>query len=229
MIGIPPAIIERYLGAAHEIDMAMILDAFRADPGAKVLVVGCHDEPTSLMMAEAGFQVTGLDLRPWDRKLPPCNFRFIQGDLCELPADLVCEFTGAFDVFVALSAIEHCGLAAYQGDVFNRYYDVIAMRRAWEFLRPGGRAFITVPFGSHYLEILPHWRVYDFPSARDRLVQQFAILAINAVSCGGVWVDGHLYPMGERIGLNEAMRFPGVPPHVSTLFYLEKVETRRRS
>lgn len=218
-VSVPTEVRERY--TVNDVDTAVFLDNFFAPYGANVLVIGAHDEPSANILADSGFKVVGIDLRGYDEELPPCNYTFLKGDFCDLPPWFQAQSVGWFDAFVAVSAIEHFGMGAY-GDRIDRYYDVVAMRKAWEYLRPGGRAFVTVPFGGHYLEVLPHWRVYDLPSARERLVQRFALERVAAATAHDTIIDSRLAKLGEPLTAEQVARFSGIPPSVSALLIMKK-------
>ena len=105
--------------------------------GHKLLEFGCTRSTLALSLASLGFEVTGVDLRPWDVEHP--NFHFRQGNLLDL--DLP-----TFDFITSVSVIEHVGLGAYrerrdEGDL------TAVLRRLAQLLTPDGRAIITVPCG----------------------------------------------------------------------------------
>lgn len=213
-----------------DMDLNLFAEEFRAYPNSKILVVGAHDEPSANLLAQAGHRVIGVDLREYDKKLPPCNYEFIRGDFNDLSPSFYREHAGTFDAFVCLSTLEHFGMGAYkESGRSHRYYDVIAMRKAWELLKTGepgkehGKAYLTVPFGSKFMEVWPHWRVYDLDSARDRLVQDFTIVKINAFTAvHGLEINGVKRKLGERLTEAEVATFSGIPPHISTLMVLRK-------
>lgn len=208
-----------------DVDVAIFLDTFVAEEGSKILVVGAHDESVANMLSECGFDVTGVDLREYDKNLPPPNYRWVRGDFCD--PDLFNAENGCYDVFVCLSALEHFGMGSYREGKVHRYYDVIAMRKAWELLRVGGRAYVTVPFGGSFIEVWPHWRVYDLDSARNRLVQDFELLKIDAISAGDNVVKGRKLGWGQKVPLEDLPGILTATPSVSTLMVMEKTETRR--
>ncbi len=218
----------------RDADVGLFLRKFNAPLGARILVVGAHDEGLASILQDVGFKVTGVDLRPYDKKLPRCNYNFIQGDFCEMDRFSFSEGCDRneepvfepFDFFVSISTIEHFGMKAYGETRFRPYYDIIAMRRAWELLREGGRAYITVPFAGSYNEVWPHWRVYDLASAQLRLVQDFNLLDIEAFISGDVVIDDRLRKAGECLSPKEAMGYHGAPPHVTTILTMEKVSIK---
>lgn len=219
----------RYSIDAADVDVMLLFDNFQVPKGSKVLVVGAHDEPTANLIASLGLDVYGVDLREYDNRLPPCNYTYVRGDFCNLPASFVAEHMGTFDTVVALSCIEHFGMGAYSEGRAHPYYDVIAMRKVWEYLKLGGLAYVTVPFGGHYLEVWPNWRVYDLTSAISRLVQDFNILNLYSATAVRFQIDGRDRKIGEIMPQHEVARYSGIPPHISTLLVLQKQDTTRRA
>lgn len=220
-----------------DVDVTLALQYCIPPAGSSLLVIGAHDEATANYFADTGVHVTGVDLRSYDSKLPPCNYRYIQKDFCSMdrvdfaemnPARQELEFK-EFDACLALSCIEHFGMGAYKEGIVHRYYDVIAMRKVWELLRIGGRAYVTVPFGSHFIEFWPHWRVYDLPSAKERLVQDFSLVHMDCCTASPLMFDGRERKAGETLTLREANAHLNMPPHVQTILVLEKADTNRAS
>ncbi len=227
-IVIPEHIRNQYVIA--DVDALLFTDYFKTQiPNAKVLVVGAHDEPTANMLAHIGLDVTGIDLRKYDSKLPPCNYKFIQADFCELSAEFKREHIGTFDIFVCLSAIEHFGMCAYREQRTHRFYDVIGMRTAYDMLKEGGTAYITIPQGSHYLEVFPHWRVYDVLSMYERLVQDFDVTWMHTATAASVMIDSRERKAMQGLMQVDAARYNGIPPSVSTILILQKVSRNRIS
>jgi hypothetical protein len=206
-----------------DMDSYAMLQAFEAPEGSKVLCVGCHDEATANILQESGFSVTGVDLREYDKNLPSCNYQYLRGDFCdpELPLE-------KYQAFVSLSAIEHFGYGTYQEGSVHRYYDVIAMRKAWEVLDWGGSAYITVPFGKTFVEGIPHWRVYDQRTIQDRLIQDFSLEGIFFFCSATALVNGVERAIGDMLSLEEASSYdnPDVP-HVTVFLILRKSMVQR--
>jgi hypothetical protein len=213
--------------ASIDADVLLLLDYFACKQKSKVLVVGAHDENTANVLSSMELEVYGVDLRDYDPKLPPCNYHYLRGDFCNLPREFINEHLGTFDCVVALSCIEHFGMSAYQEGRVHANYDIIAMRKVWEFLKVGGRAYVTVPFGSHYLEVWPHWRIYNLESAMTRLVQDFNILKIISVSAGEFQIDGRIIKAYDTLTQEDVSVHPSIPPFISTLLVLEKQDMVR--
>lgn len=222
---IPPDIVAKY--GPHDADVGQFLTGFDEKPGSKIIVVGSHDEASANMMAAAGYDVLGVDLREYDKDLPACNYSYLRGDFCQLAAGKLNVGYGMFDAFVALSALEHFGLGSYQEGQMCRHYDIVAMRYAWDLLKEGGRAYITVPFACRFFEMLPHWRVYDFGNLVDRLVQDFMLLFVDFFMSADGRVCGAERKIGDVVSMAEAVTYPGHPPNLSVLAVMEKRSINR--
>lgn len=223
-VGVPTELWEKY--KVTDYDTCVFLAYFKEEPGSKVLVVGAHDEPSANMLSDMNMEVIGVDLREYDRELPPANYKFIRGDFCNLDLS---EYA-PFDAAVALSCIEHFGMGTYKEGSRHRFYDVIAMRRIWELLKEGGRAYVTVPVCGWYNEVWPHWRTYDLSSIQERLVQDFYLLDLKGVVSGDVILpDGRRKKAGEGLTQEELNQLSGHPPHYSCLLIMEKVPICRMS
>ena len=220
---IPLEIIDK-LVSDTDADTQAVARIFDEPEGSRVLEVGAHDEPLSNILADLGFDVTGVDLREYDSKLPKCNYRYLRQDFC----DAQClKDEKPFDIFVSISCIEHFGLGTYQEGMFRCYYDVLAMRKAWELLKEGGSVYITVPFGKDYIENMPHWRVYDNQSVLDRIVQDFDIVGGFVFISGKCFIGEELCDIGHPITIEQAKQYCGVPPHVSILLKMTKTSKTR--
>ncbi|MFQ5349975.1 MAG: class I SAM-dependent methyltransferase [Thermoanaerobaculia bacterium] len=105
--------------------------------GRRLLEFGCTRSTLALSLASMGYEVTGVDLRPWAVEHP--SFRFLQGNLLDL--DLP-----QFDFVTSVSVIEHVGLGAYRE---NRDEGALAavLERIAGLLAADGRAIVTVPCG----------------------------------------------------------------------------------
>jgi SAM-dependent methyltransferase len=137
-------------------------------PGARILDFGCCQSPMALHLASLGYHVVGVDLRPYDFVHP--NLRVVHGDFLE--SGLA---EGEFDAVVAVSAIEHTGLAAY-GDAPHAQADRRIVQEFSRVLRPGGRLLLTVPYGRR--GETSWYRVYDRESL-DALLAPFIVAKID--------------------------------------------------
>lgn len=213
----------------QDVDTAALFQVFDHPLGAKVLDVGCHDESSAAakLLAQQGYEVHGVDLRQSEIGIE--GIQYLQADICDLPKEYLCQHLGTFDAVTCISALEHFGLGAYGEGAFHEYYDVLASRVVWSLLKEGGTFYLTVPFGRRFLEIIPHWRVYDIPAIMKRLVQDFTIRGrAYFFSSEAPTPDmKRMYQPGEQLAEAEAMLYPGTPPHLTTLFILEKVSHPR--
>ncbi|MCD4813055.1 methyltransferase domain-containing protein [bacterium] len=104
--------------------------------------IGCAQGNLSLLLAEAGFRVTALDIDPdylayAEKKYEKGNIQWVQGsfDKQDLP--------GFYDVVVLGEIIEHC---AYPEDFIEK---------ALAFLKPGGILWVTTPNALMFRNHLP--------------------------------------------------------------------------
>lgn len=121
--------------------------------GPRILDIGCTSTRLPIQLASVGYQVEGLDLRPY--LVPHRNFRFTVGDLFEYrPAS-------RFDAIFCLSAIETFGLGGYDPSTERpERDDRAAMRFIREnLLKPDGQLFLSAPYGAWRVQ--PTLRVYD--------------------------------------------------------------------
>jgi SAM-dependent methyltransferase len=120
-----------------------------------VLDVGCTSPYNTLplLLAEIGFDVYGLDVREF--KVRHRNFKFVKGDIRKT------NFPDSyFDRVLAISSIEHVGLAGRYTAVQDDHGDRRAILEITRILKQGGRLLMTVPFGRAKIVGSSH-RVYD--------------------------------------------------------------------
>lgn len=163
MTGATRLVIDPKYGS-HDCD-TLILFAYWDEPSCTVLEVGANEEAIAPILQDNGNRVIGVDLRPplW----PGCH---IQGDFVAIAPLLKPEF----DVVVSTSAIEHFGLPIYGFDRHVEDYDSQAMDAIWDVLKPGGRCYITVPYGRDHRNE-SDWRVYNQESLQKRIIRKFAV------------------------------------------------------
>lgn len=82
--------------------------------GRRALEFGCTRSTLALQLASLGYDVVGVDLRPYDLAHP--NLSFFQGNVLDL--DVGAE--NAFDLVTAVSVIEHVGLGAHGDEPAQR-------------------------------------------------------------------------------------------------------------
>jgi SAM-dependent methyltransferase len=110
-------------------------------------------------LGSSGVDVTIVDLDP-----PPPRFRnlhFCEGDLMNLPFE-----KDSFDCVIAVSVLEHIGLANPQVEAskfdINEEGDYLAFNELIRVLKNGGQFILTVPFGPRYGVVLGgSARAYD--------------------------------------------------------------------
>lgn len=214
---LPDHIIKEY--TISDPEASLFFSLFDEPPGSKVLEIGSQHSPIASMMAKAGFQVTGVDLRGCDQE--PI-YQHIQSDFCALPVSFLRENLGTFDCAVTVSAIEHFGLNTYGEGVNREYYDVMAMRYIYDLLKPGGVCYITLPFGGKFVTVGPHWRVYDWAAFCDRIANDFIIEYFNLGVCEECTINGKTFAVGDPIMLNEAVFNTGGLPNISCFAKLRK-------
>lgn len=111
-------------------------------PGSRILEIGCAQGNVSLTLAEAGYDVTGVDLKPgfisYARKKDDRNLvRWVSGDAFELGE------SERFSAVVMPEVIEHVTAPA----------DLV--RKTFRLLDPGGLIVLTTPSGHCLANSLP--------------------------------------------------------------------------
>lgn len=198
-------------------DSLALVNSFNEPAGCSIIEVGSNEEYVGNILADNGYAVTGYDLREWQQEIP-CNHDRRQGDWCLLADDIP---SGSVDAVVCLSALEHFGLQTY-GDGNRPYLDVVAMEQVRRVLKPGGAAYISVPFGMCHLNHPPHWRVYDCVSFIERLGRGLAMEGVSFFTSGPAIIDGVYRKAFQDVSRDEASRYPGDPPHCTILSKLRK-------
>lgn len=129
-----------------------------------ILDLGCVGSKISLQLASIGYNVVGIDCRPYifNHK----NLEFIQGNFfnINLPAE-------SFDCVICISTIEHIGLPAYNIKPFEQG-DKKAIEKIYNLLKKGGKLILTVPFGKAIVNQFE--RNYDQKSL-NQLIKKFKI------------------------------------------------------
>lgn len=118
----------------------------------KLLDVGCAGSDLPVVLACLGYEVVGVDGRPYHLSDPP--FRFVRSDIRRMAfAD------GAFDVVTAVSTVEHIGLSGRYGSDEDPGGDRHAMEEIGRVTKSGGTILLTVPYGQPAI-FRPWHRVY---------------------------------------------------------------------
>jgi len=119
-------------------------------PGSVILDIGCVSSRLPIQLASLGYEVHGLDTRPYPFRHP--NFRFHKADIFEWSPEQ------SFDIILMVSTLEHFGLGIY-GDLVLSEADKKAIERISNWLSEGGRLLVTVPFGKP--AVIKKHRIYD--------------------------------------------------------------------
>jgi 2-polyprenyl-3-methyl-5-hydroxy-6-metoxy-1,4-benzoquinol methylase len=155
----------RVLPNERIVEYPLVLRLLR--PAGRVLDIGCCSSRLPIQIASLGFEVHGVDVRPYPFTHP--LFKFHQLDFVRDGARLGAE---TFDVVTAVSTVEHIGLGGY-GEVTDPQGDLRAMQAIHTVLKPGGQLIITFPYGRSGLT--SKHRVYD-QSAVACLIVGFALV-----------------------------------------------------
>jgi 2-polyprenyl-3-methyl-5-hydroxy-6-metoxy-1,4-benzoquinol methylase len=116
----------------------------------RILDIGCVSSALPIQLASMGFEVHGLDVRPY--QYTHQKFTFHLADLFSWTTDML------FDTVYLISTLEHFGLGGY-GDTKATDADHQVIQRIIHFLKPGGQLIVSVPFGKRG-QTSKH-RIYD--------------------------------------------------------------------
>lgn len=200
---------------AIDADSELFAKLFTENTGSKILEIGANQEPLSIALGNLGYDVTAIDLNPYNVKSPyERKFRFIQGDILTI-SNLA---SSSFDSVFCVSTIEHIGLGVYGEGNVRLNGDIDAMKKIHSLLRLNGKCYISFPVGVWEID-LRGWRVYD-------RVKIFERIMLNGLfkTCSLTYVAADLFNRhyrGELISETEAFSPHG--PDASCLLVLEKV------
>lgn len=199
---IPQSIRDKYKQSDPELDV--FIDNFDMPAGSKILEVGAHDNPVSILLAESGFKVHGIDLRDYDCGTHQ-NYTHHTMNFLKLTPEFLREFAGSFDAVICVSAIEHFGLGTYSDKAYNPYADVAATINIYNLLKYHGYLFLTTPFGGRYMEVRPHWKVYDFAELFYRFGINMHMDAFSIKCAEKINLLGRTFEIGESIDMQSAL------------------------
>lgn len=149
------------------VEVPFILKNLPADTKAKALDVACCETIFPIQLASLGYQVTGLDIRPYELKHP--NFTFLQEDICQTSLS-----ANSFDVITCVSAIEHFGLNTIYGKSNQGTSDKNALESMFKLLKPGGKLLLTTPVAQQFYQS-EFMKVYT-PTQISQLFNKFKIV-----------------------------------------------------
>jgi hypothetical protein len=164
----------------------------------------------------------GIDLREPIHQGIRVHYDYFQWDFCNLPSEFIREHIESFDAVFSISAIEHFGMGTYKEGEGPILYDAIASRQVWQLLKEGGHFYVTVPFGKHYMERHPYWRVYNSKAARERLIQDFYVESSILFFSAPAFFNGKSCLPGDIVTLEEASQYSGFPPHLTLFMKMRK-------
>ncbi|MBN2200416.1 glycosyltransferase [bacterium] len=135
--------VEGELGSIRGRTLEGIFGRYLRDRSINILEAGCGLGGWVIDLKEKGFQITGVDfdlriverVRAHDKRIP-----VEVGDVCSLRFK-----DGSFNAYISLGVIEHFEEGPEQ-----------ALREAYRVLRPGGLAFITVPYLNGFRKLWVH-------------------------------------------------------------------------
>lgn len=215
---IPKEILKQYTITDPESEV--LYELFDEPENSKILEVGSHDAPTASMLSKCGFRVTGIDLRECDQTP---NYEHIKGNFCDMPEEFVKEKLNYYDSIISVSSIEHFGLSTYQEGNYRSHLDFVAMRKIYDYLKKDGHCYVSVPFGSRFSEFMHHWRVYDFNSLRDRIIQDFYVELMVFKICEDIHLMDKQFKRGEYCDFLHANFNITHSPAISVFLKLKKL------
>lgn len=196
----------------------------------RILEIGANGPScTCQRLAKDGHDVIGIDLREFDGEgsgLTTDGFEYVRDDFVEWSPP------HKFDCIISLSAIEHFGLGTYDEGQRHAYYDVLAMRKAWQILEPDGLCIVSVPFGYMFFEALDHWRTYDEESLTERIIQDFEVEDLHIFAERDAYKEESneiLVRAGQDVRKSLIPLIDLYPPSVIAMLIMRKKEVKRLS
>jgi len=155
------------LSGEKELDYGWVIGHAGVGPG-KALDVGCLNSPISSILVSLGFEVTGIDLRPYIQYTLD-NFSFINDDFSRIQ---LLDLT--YDLIVLCSTVEHIGLLGRYENRDDQDGDLLAMKKVFRLLKPKGVCLLTIPIGQDGI-YTPWHRIYG-KERLPKLLDQFSII-----------------------------------------------------
>lgn len=141
------------------VEVPFVFASLSVPRGSTVVDLGCAESKLSLELANLGYRVWSVDLRPYEFHHP--NLQALVGDFADVPIP-----EHSVDAVIAVSTLEHLGIA-YYGGAAQVGADSAAMEKIRYILKPRGHLILTVPYG---VKAETDWyRVYDHKSLRGLL------------------------------------------------------------
>lgn len=106
--------------------------------GGRILDVGCVGSYLSHELIRRGYDVWGVDVKPYPDKHP--KMKFCQVDVKKTPFP-----SGFFDAVVAVSTIEHIGMG-FEGEPSYPNGDFACMTELNRILKKSGEILVTLPY-----------------------------------------------------------------------------------
>jgi SAM-dependent methyltransferase len=132
------------------VELPFVFANLAVPKGSRVVDVGCAESRLSIELANLGFKVLAVDLRPYRFDHP--NLNVLRGDFLGSPID-----DESADAVIAVSTLEHLGLPCY-GARAAPGSDRAAIQKMRRILKPNGQLILTVPYG---VRMQTNWyRVY---------------------------------------------------------------------
>jgi len=144
-----------YVDRLHKM-MDVLVRRFPQPQGVRIADIGCCQGNLSILLAEQGFDVTGVDINPdylkyAQYKVECGSVTWIQGNFDQL------ALQDRFDCIILGELIEHC---AYPEDFIGK---------ALRHLKPGGLLLVTTPNAHMFRNNLPTFRSLASREARKHL------------------------------------------------------------
>lgn len=134
----------------------------------RVLDLGSSSSLLPLRLAQRGFDVVVVDIRPY-----PFNHK----NLTKIQADIIDLHFGEnfllFDVVTCVSTLEHIGIGYYEDSIINNG-DKISLENIYKALKPEGSLIITMPYAGHFSQD-NFQRIYDEQSINKLFLESWIL------------------------------------------------------